>query len=285
MRAERTSGHLWTACTVQPIAWAALLVEPPNMAMASVLVMLLIQQLNHSSCKKATIVQIIGYTIATMVDYSERLKLAMKQSGHTTQMLADALGISYQAAKKAVDGKTKAFTASNNQKAANLLGVAAEWLATGENGQFVLDKSNVSAAQLGSKQIPLLSYVSAGTWTGAVDAFQPNDAHDWLVTDLELSEGAFALEIKGDSMQPEFKPGDRVIIDPDISPQPGDFVVAKNGEDEALFKKYRPRSMDPSGNVIFELVPLNDDYPTMRSDAVPIRIVGTMVEHRKYRRR
>ncbi len=255
------------------------------MAMASVLVMLLIQQLNHSSCKKATIVQIIGYTITTMVDYSERLKLAMKQSGHTTQMLADALGISYQAAKKAVDGKTKAFTASNNQKAANLLGVAAEWLATGENGQFVLDKSNVSAAQLGSKQIPLLSYVSAGTWTGAVDAFQPNDAHDWLVTDLDLSEGAFALEIKGDSMQPEFKPGDRVIIDPDISPQPGDFVVAKNGEEEALFKKYRPRGMDANGNVIFELVPLNEDYPTMRSDAVPIRIIGTMVEHRKYRRR
>lgn len=255
------------------------------MAMASVLVMLLIQQLNHSSCKKATIVQIIGYTIATMVDYSERLKLALRQSGYTTQMLADALGISYQAAKKALDGKTKAFTASNNQKAANLLGVAAEWLATGENGQFVLDKSNVSAAQLGSKQIPLLSYVSAGTWTGAVDAFQPNDAHEWLMTDLELSDSAFALEIKGESMLPEFKPGDRVIIDPEITPQPGDFVVAKNGDDEATFKKFRPRGMDASGNVIFELVPLNEDYPTMRSDAMPIGIVGTMVEHRKYRKR
>lgn len=255
------------------------------MAMASVLVMLLMQQLNHSSCKKATIVQIIGYTIATMVDYCERLKLALRQSGYTTQMLADALGISYQAAKKALDGKTKAFTASNNQKAANLLGVSAEWLATGESGQFVLDKSNVSTAQIGTKQIPLLSYVSAGHWTGAVDAFQPNDAHDWLVTDLELSDGAFALEIKGDSMLPEFRPGDRVIIDPDITPQPGDFVVAKNCDDEAMFKKYRPRGMDASGNIIFELVPLNDDYPTMRSDAAPIRIVGTMVEHRKYRRR
>ena len=255
------------------------------MAMAWVLVMLLIQQLNHSSCKKATIVQIIGYTIATMVDYSERLKLALKQSGYTTQMLADALGISYQAAKKALDGKTKAFTASNNQKAANLLGVSAEWLATGESGQFVLDKSNVSAAQIGSKQIPLLSYVSAGHWTGAVDAFQPNDAHDWLVTDLELSESAFALEIKGDSMLPEFKPGDRVIIDPGISPQPGDFVVAKNGDDEAMFKKYRPRQVNERGQVVFELVPLNEDYPTLRSDAKPITILGTMVEHRKYRRR
>lgn len=220
-----------------------------------------------------------------MVDYSERLKLALKQSGMTTQMLADGLGISYQAAKKAVDGKTKAFTASNNQKAANLLGVSAEWLATGETDQFVQDKSNVSSAQMGSKQIPLISYVHAGLWTGAVDAFQPNDAHEWLTTDLELSNSAFALEIKGESMLPEFKPGDRVIIDPGITPQPGDFVVAKNGDDEATFKKFRPRGMDASGNVIFELVPLNEDYPTMRSDAMPIGIVGTMVEHRKYRKR
>lgn len=167
----------------------------------------------------------------------------------------------------------------------NTLGISASWVQSGNGSKFVQDKSNVSAAQLGTKQIPLISYVSAGAWTGAVDAFQPNDAHDWLVTDLDLSEGAFALEIKGDSMQPEFKPGDRVIIDPEIAPQPGDFVVAKNGDDEALFKKYRPRSMDASGNVVFELVPLNDDYPTMRSDAVPIRVIGTMVEHRKYRRK
>jgi SOS-response transcriptional repressor LexA len=220
-----------------------------------------------------------------MVDYSERLKLALKQSGMTTQMLADALGISYQATKKALDGKTKAFTAANNQKAANLLGVSAEWLATGETGQFVQDKSNVSSAQIGHKQIPLISYVHAGHWAGAVDAFQPNDAHDWLMTDLELSEGAFALEIKGDSMLPDFSPGDRVIIDPDIRPQPGDYVVAKNGEDEATFKKYRLRSINDQGDPVFELVPLNPDYPSIRSDQVPIHIVGTMVEVRKYRRK
>lgn len=220
-----------------------------------------------------------------MVDYNERLKLALKQSGYTTQMLADALGISYQAAKKALDGKTKAFTAANNQRAANLLGVSAEWLATGESGPLVNTASNVSHAQIGSTHIPLISYVSAGHWTGAVDAFQPNDAHDWLMTDLELSENAFALEIKGESMLPEFRPGDRVIIDPSISPQPGDYVVAKNGEEEATFKKYRPRGMDERGNVVFELVPLNEDYPTMRSDVTHITVVGTMVEHRKYRKR
>jgi hypothetical protein len=42
--------------------------------------------------------------------------------------------------------------------------------------------------------------------------------------------------------------------------------------------------MDAAGNMVFELIPLNDDYPTLRSDVDHIRIVGTMVEHRKYRR-
>lgn len=167
----------------------------------------------------------------------------------------------------------------------NVLGISASWVQSGHGQKFVHGKSNVSSAQIGSTHIPLISYVSAGHWAGAVNAFQPNDAHEWLMTDLELSDSAFALEIKGDSMLPEFRPGDRVIIDPQISPQPGDYVVAKNGEEEATFKKYRPRGMNERGNTVFELVPLNDDYPTMRSDVTPITIVGTMVEHRKYRKR
>lgn len=144
---------------------------------------------------------------------------------------------------------------------------------------------NVQPAAIGARRIPLISYVQAGVWTNVVDTFQPGDADEFLLTDLELSGNAFALEIKGDSMLPEFKPGDRVIIDPNIAPAPGDFVVAKNGEEEATFKKYRPRGVNEHGDIVFELVPLNEDYPSMRSDLMPIRIVGTMVEHRKYRKR
>lgn len=143
---------------------------------------------------------------------------------------------------------------------------------------------NVSPAPIGARSVPLISAIQAGMWSEIVDNFQPGDADEWLLTDLELSAGSFALTIRGDSMLPEFNPGDRVIIDPAIEPHPGDFVAAKNGEQEATFKKYRPRGMDANGKMVFELVPLNDDYPTLRSDIDQIRIVGTMVEHRKYRR-
>ena len=144
---------------------------------------------------------------------------------------------------------------------------------------------NVVPAAIGGRQVPLISYVQAGGWTGAVDTFEPGDAHEFLSTDLDLSGSSFALQIKGDSMLPEFREGDRVIIDPEVTPQPGDYVVAKTIDDEATFKKYRPRTINQDGEMVFELVPLNEDYPSMRSDAVPIKIIGTMVEHRKYRRR
>lgn len=83
-------------------------------------------------------------------------------------------------------------------------------------------------------------------------------------------------------MEPDFKEGDIVIIDPSVKPRPGSFVVAKNGREEVTFKKYRPRSFDVLGNEIFELVPLNDDYPIMKSNEQTIEIVGTMVEHRRF---
>ena len=75
------------------------------------------------------------------------------------------------------------------------------------------------------------------------------EAGEWLTTDQKFSASTFALEIKCDSMLPDFKPGDRIIVDPAVAPQPGDFVVAKNGHDEATFKKYRPRATDAAGNI------------------------------------
>ncbi len=75
------------------------------------------------------------------------------------------------------------------------------------------------------------------------------------------------------------------MVDPEISPNPGDYVVARNGSEQATFKKYRPRGIDAAGNLIFELVPLNDDYPTLRSDTEALAVIGVVTEHRKKLRR
>lgn len=147
-------------------------------------------------------------------------------------------------------------------------------------------QSNVSTAPVGTRRVPLVSYVQAGRFTECVQAYKTgDDANHFLLTDLALSDLAFALRIRGDSMLPEFREGDAVIIDPQVTPQPGDFVVARNGDHEATFKKYRPRGTNSAGLAVFELVPLNDDFATMRSDVDQLVIMGTMVEHRRYRKR
>ena len=166
------------------------------------------------------------------------------------------------------------------QKIAKALGCSVSDLFAGAEAS-----SNVTAVPIGTRRIPLISCVQAGAMTEAVDPYALGDAAEWMLTDLELSQNAFALRIKGDSMLPEFREGDTVIIDPAVQPLPGDFVVAKNGENEATFKKYRPRGMNEQGKQVFELVPLNEDYPSMRSDLTAVRIIGTMVEHRRYRKR
>lgn len=147
------------------------------------------------------------------------------------------------------------------------------------------DLTNVGAAHSGGKRVPVISYTQAGAPTQVYDAHEPGQGFDEIYTDLPLGPNAFALEIRGDSMAPDFTEGDRVIIDPAVRPQPGDFVVARINHIEATFKKYRPRGIGAGGKDIFELVPLNEDYATLRSDQVKIEIVGTMVEHRRYRRK
>lgn len=143
---------------------------------------------------------------------------------------------------------------------------------------------NVTPAVIGSRKVPLISYVQDGMMTEAINIYAVGDAAEYLLTDLDLSGNAFALEIRGESMLPDFKEGDRIILDPAIEPRPGDFVVAKNGDHEATFKKYRPRGINKDGETIFELVPLNEDYAPINSDITPVQIIATMVEHRRYRK-
>lgn len=144
---------------------------------------------------------------------------------------------------------------------------------------------NVVPATVGLRPIPVISSVQAGALRDMESPYPPGAGYAYEYTDQALSEWAFALDVEGLSMMPEFRPGDRIIVDPEVSPNPGDFVIARNGTEQATFKKYRPRGIDSAGNMVFELVPLNDDYPTLRSDTEQLTVIGVVTEHRKKLRR
>jgi SOS-response transcriptional repressor LexA len=136
-----------------------------------------------------------------------------------------------------------------------------------------------------SKRVPVLDHVQAGAWTEVNGQPSESDVHEYVLSNSELSSSSFAMYIRGDSMRPEFGEGDLIIVDHEIEPRPGDYVVAVNGSGEATFKRYRVKGVNESGQNVFELVPSNPDFPTMRSDVTQIRIIGTMVEHRKFRKK
>lgn len=144
---------------------------------------------------------------------------------------------------------------------------------------------NVVPAPLGMRSVPVISSVQAGALRDMESPYPPGSGYAMEFTDQDLSRWAFALDVEGLSMAPQFQPGDRIIVDPELAPNPGDFVVARNGSEQATFKKYRPRGIDARGEMVFELVPLNEDYPTLRSDNEKLVVIGVVTEHRKKLRR
>jgi len=147
------------------------------------------------------------------------------------------------------------------------------------------EEANVGPAPVNALQIPIISYVQAGAWSPECDARNLDGTVEYILTSEFHSYSTFALRVKGKSMEPEFVEGDIIIVDPEIPPGPGDYVVAKNGSDEATFKKYRARGVNDDGYEIFELVPLNEDYAVRNSAKEKITIIGVVVEHRRMMRR
>ncbi|WP_429952347.1 LexA family protein [Aeromonas veronii] len=214
---------------------------------------------------------------------SERIRELRKKHGLTQQKLGELIGVKKSSISQ-WENDEHSPSGDNLAQLSKVFGVSAHWLATGKGSP---ELSNVEPAVIPQgNRVPILSYVQAGNWREMCEQATAFDGNvEYVSAGGEIGPYGFGLWLRGDSMVPLFKEGDLIIVDPDESPQPGDYVVAKNGSDEATFKKYRPRGIDENGQEVFELVPLNDDYPTMHSDRQHIQIIGVMVEHRSYRKR
>lgn len=73
----------------------------------------------------------------------------------------------------------------------------------------------------------------------------------------ECGNEPFALRVLGDSMEPEFKDGHIIVIDPDGVVENGSYVFAVH-EEEYIFR----RLLIQDGAYFLE--PLNSAYPTLR---------------------
>lgn len=210
----------------------------------------------------------------------ERLKTLREKAGLSQAALAEKCGWASQSRVGNYEKGVRKIGADDASVLASALGVHPSEILFGASSS-----QNVEPASIGLRKIPVINYVQAGCWTESAECRELDGSIKYITTDLDVGSRTFAVEIQGYSMLPEFSEGDVVMIDPDEPPHPGDYVVAKNGEHEATFKQYRPRGTNDQGQEYFELVPLNPVYAAMRSDHHHVTIIGTMMEHRRYRKK
>ncbi len=229
------------------------------------------------------------------MELKNRLKLAMSDPKVSGAALARACKVAAPSVSEWLSGETKSLSATNLLAAAKFLNVSPDWLASGIGqmrktyapvvitnhtaqepvAQYGTQQTNLVPATP-KNQVPLISWVRAGDW-GEIDDHNPNTADTIPAHYSNPSKYAFALTVDGDSMTSSiglsFPHGCNIIVDPERSPQAGDYVVAKDvTSQKATFKKLT------TDGVGWYLQALNKDYKTIEIDHLDKRIIGVVIE-------
>lgn len=216
------------------------------------------------------------------MDFRERLMEAIRISGKSRVHLAERIGVTPATISNWTLGKVGSIGADAAARLEAETGVRAHWIITGEGPKTVIDRPGAIVPTNRMKSVPCISSEQAQTWLENPDPHAQGAAPEWLLTHRPLSQTAFALVVSDGSMRPLFSPGDHVIIDPETLPVPGWHVAADVRGHGVVLRKYRPLALNESGVQSFELIPLCDDYPVIRSKDVPAQLIGGIVEHRRY---
>lgn len=117
--------------------------------------------------------------------------------------------------------------------------------------------------------IPMLNAQQACDPKACIQAIKEDSESDsvsFIPLNSELSKqlgnNAFAFCMQDDSMLPELKIGDILIIDPDKNVQPGGVVIARDSH-EVVVRRYKQLSADKSTKE-YELIALNDNWANIR---------------------
>lgn len=196
------------------------------------------------------------------------LKAARKAAGMTQTEVARVVGITQNGYSYWENGKAKIDHASLT-KLASLFGVSVDYL--------LGSSETPSSAAI---RIPVLGSVPAGVPVEAIE-----DIIDWEELPASMAAGGkeyFALEVRGDSMWPDYLPGDIVIVQKTpVCVSGDDCVVYVNGYDATL-KQVKLNDQDES----MTIVPRNQSYPprTFTQEEIqglPVSIAGVVVELRR----
>jgi SOS-response transcriptional repressor LexA len=130
-----------------------------------------------------------------------------------------------------------------------------------------------------SRDIPVVSWAAAGAARDYQDlATQIDETVASHVTD----PNAFAIILEGDSMEPEFHAGDRVVVAPNLEARIGDAVLVKLTDGRVFFKWFHRTG--PEGKTI-RLSSENSNYAPMEFSGAEVQFVYPALEFKRLMRR
>lgn len=129
-----------------------------------------------------------------------------------------------------------------------------------------------------SLRVPILGKIPAGIPIEAIE-----DIEDWEELPEAMARGGkefFGLSVKGDSMSPEYRSGDVLILQRQDSCETGDDCAVMVNGDDATFKRVRRTE---KGITLQPLNPAYDPIFFTNQEIVemPVRIIGVVVEVRR----
>lgn len=218
------------------------------------------------------------------MDIAGVIRHAMEAKGWSRAELARQVGVSRQTVSSWLRNKS-APTRARAPVVAKALNIPLSKISGDPSHLNVADIVNDAVQK---KLVPLLDWVDAGRGVALAHTYAFDGEHEFIEPSFNVSDRAFGLEVRGDSMEPDFQSGDIIIVDPSVQPLSGQYVVAEIGKEgtepgggDVTFKQYRPRAV-LEGFQVFDLVPLNPNYPTITvNKANPGRVIGVVAEHKR----
>lgn len=126
--------------------------------------------------------------------------------------------------------------------------------------------------------IPVISWVAAGSFVEVTNPATIDDVIEWIPKPINSTDKMFGLIVRGQSMYPEFKKGEIIYVNPNVTPMDlndGDLIVIQYSEGgEATFKQL----IIGDTSTDMYLKPLNPDWHEQK--IIPLsecKLVGKVV--------
>lgn len=205
---------------------------------------------------------------------SERLLHALRVLGVTQTELARRINVKQQAIQYLCSSKAKksGFT----YEIADALNISSIWLGSGVGSMIREEKVEVKLAQ-NQRCIPVLERSQIVIWMCNEKNVSNSliTVEEWMLINSDVGEKGYAIKLHDKSMYPRFEQNTVLIVNPEKSPQDGEFVLVKLDEmNEIVFRQY-----EISDNNIF-LKPLNTAMYKGLKMTEKDKILGVLVEAR-----